>query len=288
MPYTDKLTALSNSIKAKNPSYTGTLSLAKMKEAVDNISSGVDTSVITATAADCLNTKKILLADGSLVSGSIATNSAVSKTLTTSSTSYTIPSGYHNGSGKISISTQTKTVTPSTSSQSITADSGKVLTGVTVGAKSGRSLYYGTVKGTGGTSLTIPVGVSFTPSSCYFTLFAGHTTSDGYYTIPSEYIYDYTNGTGHKFPLLSANNITNGGATLHCTPEGFFTDSEANDGGYYGQAHTATLSRSGTNAIINSAIICYDETSDEDGNPVDIPCYHYFPTSLQYAWFLLV
>ena len=141
MSYTDKLTALSNSIKAKNPNYTGNLSLAKMKEAVDNISSGVDTSVITATAADCLSTKKILLADGSLVSGSIATNSAVTKTLTTSSTSYTIPSGYEGGTSVISINEQSKSVTPTTSSQNITADSGKVLTSVVVSAVPGRGIY---------------------------------------------------------------------------------------------------------------------------------------------------
>ena len=133
MSYTDKLTALSNSIKAKSPGYTGSLSLAKMKEAVDAISAGVDTSVITATAADALNTKKILLPDGTLVNGSMPNNGAISKTLITSDKSYTIPKGYHNGSGIVNIDSQIKTVTPESSEQIITSDGVKVLTGITIG-----------------------------------------------------------------------------------------------------------------------------------------------------------
>ena len=166
MSYTDKLIALSNSIKAKNPNYTGNLSLAKMKEAVDGISSGVDASVITATAADCLNTKKILLADGSLASGTIATKSGVTTTLSKSTTSYTIPVGYYSSTGKVSITTQTKTVTPSSSSQSITADSGKVLTAVTVNAKQGKNKYTGSVNiSSESYSISIPLGMTYSSSN---------------------------------------------------------------------------------------------------------------------------
>ena len=41
----------------------------------------------------------------------IADNGAVSKKLDTSATSYTVPAGYHNGSGTVSIELEEKTVT---------------------------------------------------------------------------------------------------------------------------------------------------------------------------------
>ena len=63
-------------------------------------------------------------------------NSAISHVLdaTTDNQSYTVPSGYHNGSGAVSIVLETKNVTPSASSQTITPTSGKVLSTVTVTA----------------------------------------------------------------------------------------------------------------------------------------------------------
>lgn len=56
----------------------------------------------------------------------------VTQTLNTSTKSYTIPAGYHNGEGTVSITTQEKTVTGSRSAQTVTPDSGKVLSKVTV------------------------------------------------------------------------------------------------------------------------------------------------------------
>lgn len=66
--------------------------------------------------------------------GTMPNRGAVAQSLNTSTTSYTIPQGYHNGSGAVSISTQEKTVTPSTSAQNVTPDSGRVLSKVTVNA----------------------------------------------------------------------------------------------------------------------------------------------------------
>ena len=66
------------------------------------------------------------------VVGNMANNGAVSATLDTSTTSYTIPIGFHNGKGKVSITTEEKTATPTKEEQSITPSSGKVLSKVTV------------------------------------------------------------------------------------------------------------------------------------------------------------
>lgn len=64
----------------------------------------------------------------------IAEKGGVSATLDTASTSYTVPAGYHDGSGKVSITLETKSVTPTSAKQEITPTAGKVLSKVTVGA----------------------------------------------------------------------------------------------------------------------------------------------------------
>lgn len=94
-----------------------------------------DTTNVDATAADVLTGKTIVTATGE-VEGTMAENGAVSKVLdaTTNNQSYTVPAGHHNGSGTVSIVLETKTATPSASSQNITPTSGKVLSKVTVNA----------------------------------------------------------------------------------------------------------------------------------------------------------
>lgn len=93
-----------------------------------------DTSAVTAGAADVLANKVIVNADGETVTGSMPNNGAVSKTLDTTTTSYTVPKGYHSGSGSVKITTETKTATPTKDAQDITPTSGKVLSKVTVAA----------------------------------------------------------------------------------------------------------------------------------------------------------
>ena len=57
---------------------------------------------------------------------------AVNPSLDEKTTTYTIPKGYHSGTGKVTITPETKTVTPTKKQQKITPAAGKVLSEVTV------------------------------------------------------------------------------------------------------------------------------------------------------------
>lgn len=93
-----------------------------------------DVTPVTATASDVLATKVIVDATGKSIAGTMANNGAVSQVISVASPSYTVPAGYHNGSGTVKITTETKTATPTKSAQTITPTSGKVLSSVTVNA----------------------------------------------------------------------------------------------------------------------------------------------------------
>ena len=105
------------------------VTVAAIPEAYQNVSG------VTATAGEVLSGKVIVDATGATITGTMPNNGAVNQTLTTASghTSYTVPAGYHNGSGTVKIVTETKTVTPADSSQDVTPTTGKVLSKVTVG-----------------------------------------------------------------------------------------------------------------------------------------------------------
>lgn len=93
----------------------------------------IDTTDADAVAAEILDGKTAYV-DGELVEGTMPDNGAVSKTLSGTSTSYTIAKGYHDGTGKVSIVAETKSATPTKSAQTITPTAGKVLTSVAVAA----------------------------------------------------------------------------------------------------------------------------------------------------------
>ena len=93
-----------------------------------------DVTSVTAVAGDVLANKIIVTADGTVTTGTMPNNGAVSQKLDTATTSYAVPAGYHNGSGTVSITTETKSATPTKEQQTVTPTEGSVLSSVTVNA----------------------------------------------------------------------------------------------------------------------------------------------------------
>lgn len=93
-----------------------------------------DVSSVTALAGDVLTGKTFVPPNGQLTAGTMANNGTVTKKLDTSTKSYTIPKGYHSGTGSVSITTETKSTTPTKQKQTITPTTGSVLQSVTVEA----------------------------------------------------------------------------------------------------------------------------------------------------------
>ena len=91
-----------------------------------------DVSSVDTTAGDVLTGKIFVTADGTVTTGTMPNNGAVNKTLDVTTISYTIPKGYHSGSGKVQIALETKTATPTKSQQKITPTTGKVLSEVVI------------------------------------------------------------------------------------------------------------------------------------------------------------
>lgn len=91
-----------------------------------------DITGVTATAADVLDGKTFVASDGTTVEGTMADNGSVSVILSEDQKSYTVPAGKHSGSGKVSISTETKSATPKKSAQTIAPTKGKLLSKVSV------------------------------------------------------------------------------------------------------------------------------------------------------------
>ena len=158
-----------------------------------------DVSNVDATAADVLAGKTIVLANGTEVEGTMTNRGAVSKTLdaTTGNQSYTVPAGYHNGSGTVTITLEEKSATPTTSSQNITPTSGKVLSKVTVAAIPSK---YGDTTGDTATAANLLAGAkAHTIVNGVATQITGSMTNNGAisetidgltvtsYTVPSGY-----------------------------------------------------------------------------------------------------
>ncbi len=93
-----------------------------------------DVSVTTATTDDVLSTKVFVDSTGKTTAGTMANNGTVTEKLDTTTTSYTIPKGFHSGTGTVSITTETKSATPTKEVQQIVPTTGSVLSRVTVEA----------------------------------------------------------------------------------------------------------------------------------------------------------
>ena len=93
-----------------------------------------DVSSVTAGAADTLTGKVLVTSDGKVTTGTMPNNGAVTKALDAATTSYTIPKGYHSGAGKVSVTVETKEVTPTKAAQDIVPSTGKLLSKVSVAA----------------------------------------------------------------------------------------------------------------------------------------------------------
>lgn len=93
-----------------------------------------DVSSVTAGAGDVLTGKVFVTAAGVVTPGEMINNGAVDKTLDVTTITYTIPKGFHSGTGKVKLVLETKSVTPSKTAQEVTPTTGKVLSKVTVEA----------------------------------------------------------------------------------------------------------------------------------------------------------
>ena len=93
-----------------------------------------DVSSVNAGAGDVLTGKVYVTSTGVVTPGEMVNNGAVDKTLDATTITYTIPKGFHNGSGKVKLVLETKSVTPTKSAQDVTPTAGKVLSKVTVAA----------------------------------------------------------------------------------------------------------------------------------------------------------
>lgn len=193
------------------------VTIAPIPDAYQNV------SAVTATASDVLATKIIVNAAGQSVTGTMTNNGAVSRTLdaTTGNQSYTIPEGFHNGNGAVSIVLEEKSATPTTSAQNITPTAGKVLSKVTVGAIPSN---YIDASNTDAVAANVLDGVIFVnssgeqtgsmPNNGAVSKTLDTTTGNQSYTVPA----GFHNGSGKVSIVLEEKSATPSTSAQNITP----------------------------------------------------------------------
>lgn len=159
MPYSDYEGAC-DAIREKDGS-SAPIKSGELRSKILGIETGADVSVVTATAPDVLSGKVIVDKDGNPLTGSMPNNGAGGGTISKKAGSITIPEGYYDGSGKVSIS--------STEQSKIIA--GNIKSGVSILGVSGSYagpyvVISGTVKPTSYTTVTISNSAIKSNSSC--------------------------------------------------------------------------------------------------------------------------
>lgn len=93
---------MSKSVKINNVTYENVPQVSIPLSAGTGTADFYDTSDATATAANVLTGKNAYIGSGK-VSGTMTNNGAVTGSINTVKGTYTIPAGYHNGTGTVSI-----------------------------------------------------------------------------------------------------------------------------------------------------------------------------------------
>ena len=178
---------MSKSIKINGTTYNGVPSVAIpladnsgeaiFRDASEVIDTPTATKSVTANGEyDVTNFAKVAVA----VSGEAPNLQSKSVTPSTSAQTVTPDSGY-DGLSQVTVGAvqvQEKTVTPSTSAQTVTPDAGKYLSKVTVGAVAGEPVL--SALGVSPTAVTVPAGTSADGIKSYLTAMSGTYTLTGY------------------------------------------------------------------------------------------------------------
>ena len=118
---------------------------------------GTDTSEVTATAEDVLSPKVIVNADGEPVTGTMTNQGAKTATLNAGG-SYTIPKGYHNGSGKVTANSLASQTSATATAEQILYNQTAYVNGSKVTGTMTNQSGYGVSGVTAGESVPIPEG----------------------------------------------------------------------------------------------------------------------------------
>ena len=178
---------MSKSIKINGTTYSGVPSVAipladnsgeaLFRDASEVIDTPTATKPVTANGEyDVTNFAKVAVA----VSGEAPTLQEKSVTPGTSEQTVTPDSGY-DGLSQVTVGAvqvQEKTVTPGTSEQTVTPDAGKYLSKVTVGAVAGEPVL--SALGVSPTAVTVPAGTAADGIKSYLTAMSGTYTLTGY------------------------------------------------------------------------------------------------------------